>query len=228
MFASGVLGDFEQRRGRRDGAAAAGELRQLQDRLQLVAQMRPRHAPAPVRAIERAGRVRRDLCRWPQTWQTGRVTTVRALVAGGPETGRGRTLGRLRLADVPEASIKSFQHFFNSIVSKPRIVAAGGWAGYGKFATVGYAHEAINVVISFGNAASYLEEFLFSFNQRTAKHQPSLRPSHRARRPDLTHQLRRHRRDADISPKVMESQLGPFGLKLMQRVPDRRSRTRRH
>ncbi len=59
-------GDLEQGRDLGDGAPAPDGPRQLSDRLELAAQDPPRDGAPGAGAAWRAGRGRRDLCRWPQ------------------------------------------------------------------------------------------------------------------------------------------------------------------
>lgn len=87
----------------------------------------------------------------------GRGAAGKALVAGAVESGRGRArgrrLGRLRLAVVPDVSARSLAGFLAVNVARPAAVATDGWSGYGGLAAAGYAHEAINLSTSWGDAA---------------------------------------------------------------------------
>ena len=64
----------------------------------------------------------------------GRGAAGKALVAGAVEAGRGkargRRLGRLRLARLPDAGATSLEGFLAANVAKPAAVATDGWAGY--------------------------------------------------------------------------------------------------
>jgi len=87
----------------------------------------------------------------------GRGAGGKTLVAGAVESGRGkargRRLGRLRLAIVPDASANSLGGFLAQNVAKPAVVATDGWSGYGRLADAGFAHEPINLSRSWGDAA---------------------------------------------------------------------------
>jgi hypothetical protein len=65
----------------------------------------------------------------------GRGAAGKTLVAGAVETGRGtargRRLGRLRLARLPDASAASLEGFLTANVAKPATVATDGWSGFG-------------------------------------------------------------------------------------------------
>jgi transposase-like protein len=87
----------------------------------------------------------------------GRGAAGKALVAGAVETARGkargRRLGRLRLALVPDAGAKSLEGFLTANVAMPAAVATDGWSGYAGLATAGYSHEPLNLSTSWGDAA---------------------------------------------------------------------------
>ena len=78
----------------------------------------------------------------------GRGAAGKALVAGAVEAGRGkargRRLGRLRLARLPDAGATSLEGFLAANVAKPAAVATDGWAGYADLPAQGYHHEPIN------------------------------------------------------------------------------------
>jgi transposase-like protein len=86
----------------------------------------------------------------------GRGAAGKALVAGAVETARGkargRRLGRLRLALVPDAGAKSLEGFLTANVAMPAAVATDGWSGYAGLATAGYSHEPLNLSTSWGDA----------------------------------------------------------------------------
>lgn len=87
----------------------------------------------------------------------GRGAAGKALVAGAVEAGRGkargRRLGRLRLALVPDAGARSLEGFLAANVAKPAAVVTDGWAGYAGLPAKGYDHEPINLSASWGDAA---------------------------------------------------------------------------
>ena len=78
-------------------------------------------------------------------------------VAGAVESGRGqargRRLGRLRLAVVPDVSARSLEGFLATAVARPATIATDGWAGYGGLEAMGYGHEPLNLAASWGDAA---------------------------------------------------------------------------
>jgi len=82
---------------------------------------------------------------------------ARVKVAGAVESGRGqargRRLGRLRLAVVPDVSARSLEGFLAAAVARPATIATDGWAGYGGLAAAGYTHEPLNLAASWGDAA---------------------------------------------------------------------------
>ena len=86
----------------------------------------------------------------------GRGAAGKALVAGAVEAGRGkargRRLGRLRLARLPDAGATSLEGFLAANVAKPAAVATDGWAGYADLPAQGYHHEPINLSTSWGDA----------------------------------------------------------------------------
>lgn len=70
-----------------------------------------------------------------------------------PARSRGRQLGRLRLAAVPDASAASLQDFLGRNVQRPADVATDGWSGYRGLDAEGYTHEPVNLSRSWGDAA---------------------------------------------------------------------------
>jgi transposase-like protein len=93
----------------------------------------------------------------PRPGKPGRGAGGKSLIAGAVESGRGkargRRLGRLRLALVPDASADSLGGFLAQNVAKPAVVATDGWSGYRRLEAEGYAHEPINLTRSWGDAA---------------------------------------------------------------------------
>ena len=108
-------GDLEQGRDLGHGAAAADGLRQLPDRLELAAQDQQGDGPAGAEPL--AARVEADetYVGGPRPGKRGRGAAGKIMVAGAVESGRGqargRRLGRLRLAVVPDASAASLEGF---------------------------------------------------------------------------------------------------------------------
>jgi transposase-like protein len=92
-----------------------------------------------------------------QPGRAGRGAAGKSKIAGAVEASRGkakgRRLGRLRLAVVPDASAASLHGFLSSNVAKPTIVATDGWSGYAGLAAKGYGHEPIALSRSWGEAA---------------------------------------------------------------------------
>src|ERR671929_784725 len=70
----------------------------------------------------------------PRPGRRGRGAAGKALVAGAVETGRGkargRRLGRLRLAKLPDAGATSLEGFLATNVAEPATVTPDGWSGY--------------------------------------------------------------------------------------------------
>jgi transposase-like protein len=87
----------------------------------------------------------------------GRGARGKAKVAGAVESGRGkargRRLGRLRLAVVPDVSAKSLGGFIGQNVAGPAAVATDGWSGYAGLDAQGYAHEPVILRRSWGEAS---------------------------------------------------------------------------
>jgi transposase-like protein len=93
----------------------------------------------------------------PRPGRPGRGAADKIKVAGVVETGRGhargRRLGRLRLAVVPDVSASSLERFLAAAVAKPATIATDGWSGYGGLGATGYTHEPLNLSASWGDAA---------------------------------------------------------------------------
>jgi transposase-like protein len=93
----------------------------------------------------------------PRPGKPGRGAGGKTKVAGAVESGRGkargRRLGRLRLAVVPDVSAKSLEGFLAAAVARPATIATDGWSGYGGLEAKGYAHEPLNLSASWGDAA---------------------------------------------------------------------------
>ncbi len=93
----------------------------------------------------------------PRSGKPGRGAAGKIKVAGAIESGRGkargRRLGRLRLAVVPDASRNSLEGFLAAAVAAPAEVATDGWSGYAGLPAAGYRHEPLNLSASWGDAA---------------------------------------------------------------------------
>jgi transposase-like protein len=93
----------------------------------------------------------------PKPGKRGRGAAGKTLVAGAVETGRGkargRRLGRLRLAVLPDASAASLEGFLATHVARPAAVATDGWRGYLGLPRAGYDHEPVNLSAAWGDAA---------------------------------------------------------------------------
>jgi len=87
----------------------------------------------------------------------GRGAAGKTRVAGAVESGRGhargRRLGRLRLAVVPDVSARSLEGFLVTAVAPPATVATDGWSGYSGLAAAGYDHQPLNLSATWGDAA---------------------------------------------------------------------------
>jgi transposase-like protein len=93
----------------------------------------------------------------PRPGKPGRGAAGKTKVAGAIESGRGaakgRRLGRLRLAVVPDVSASSLEGFLGQNVARPATVATDGWSGYAGLGAAGYAHEPIDLATTWGDAA---------------------------------------------------------------------------
>jgi transposase-like protein len=131
------------------------------------AMLRPGRQPlaGPVEADE-------TLIGGPRPGRRGRGAAGKTLVGGAVETGRGklrgRRLGRLRLAILPDASIRSLEGFLAAAVAKPALVATDGWSGYHGLSTKGYDHQPVSLSAARGNAAQHLPaiHLIFSLAKR--------------------------------------------------------------
>jgi transposase-like protein len=108
----------------------------------------------------------------PRPGRRGRGAAGKALVAGAVETdrgkARGRRLGRLRLAKLPDAGATSLEGFLATNVAKPATVTTDGWSGYSGLPEAGYGHEPVNLSAAWGDAALRLPaiHLVFSLAKR--------------------------------------------------------------
>jgi transposase-like protein len=93
----------------------------------------------------------------PRPGRSGRGAGGKIKVAGAVESGRGqargRRLGRLRLAVVPDVSAQSLEGFLGQNVARRATVTTDGWSGYSGLAAAGYAHEPLNLSATWGDAS---------------------------------------------------------------------------
>lgn len=110
----------------------------------------------------------------------------------------GAKIGRIRLAQIPNARTGTLNEAISKIVEPGTIIRTDGWSGYRKLNTLGYQHKIAgyqhetkenllpgpNIVISLlkrwllgthqgavrhSHLGYYLDEFVFRFNRRTSK-----------------------------------------------------------
>lgn len=120
----------------------------------------------------------------PRPGKPGRAG--KAVVAGAVEAGRGkakgRRLGRLRLAVLPDASAKSLSSFLAANVGRPGAIATDGWSGYSDIRGEGYDHEPINLRRGWGDACLRLPgiHLVFSLAKRwlLGTHHGAVSPKH--------------------------------------------------
>src|SRR3954462_3252521 len=117
-----------------------------------------------------AGRVEADetYVGGPRPGKRGRGAAGKALVGGAVEAGRGeargRRLGRLRLAVLPDASAASLEGFLAAHVAEPATGGPDGWRGYLGLPAEGYDHEPVNISASRGDAALRLPGIHLAFS----------------------------------------------------------------
>jgi transposase-like protein len=94
----------------------------------------------------------------------------------------GRTEIRRRLQAVPDTSAASLEGFITAATEKPLTVNTDGWAGYRGLQTNGYAHEAINLSASGGDASLRLPAIHLVFSRAKrwllGTHHGAVRPKH--------------------------------------------------
>ena len=131
------------------------------------------------------------LDRDPSPGKSGRGAAGKTVVVGavaaksGPNPGKGgrkRPLGRLRLAALPDASAASLEGFIAADTAGPLSVSTDGRAAYRRLDAKGYAHEAINLSQSWGDASLGLPaiHLVFSLAERwlLGTHHGAVRPEH--------------------------------------------------
>jgi transposase-like protein len=74
------------------------------------------------------------------SWKGGRSGRNKAVVVIAAEI-RGRAIGRIRMARVPDASADSLGSFVREVVSPGAVVRTDGWSGYNVLAGSGYDHR---------------------------------------------------------------------------------------
>lgn len=81
---------------------------------------------------------------------SGRETETKALVVVAVEMGEGRTMGRLRMRCVPNASQDSLEAFIEEAIEPGSVVHTDGWSGYStaRLQELGYGHEPVNIKAS--------------------------------------------------------------------------------
>jgi transposase-like protein len=122
----------------------------------------------------------------PRPGKPGRGAAGKTVVVGAVESGRGkakgRRLGRLRLARLPDASANSLLGFFAANLARPGAVATDGWSGYAGLVGEGYTHEPINLSRAWGDAALRLPgiHLVFSLAKRwlLGTHHGAVSPRH--------------------------------------------------
>jgi transposase-like protein len=122
----------------------------------------------------------------PRPGRPGRGAKGKTVVVGAvearPAKAKGRRLGRLRLAVLPDASAESLLGFLAANLAKPAAVASDGWSGYAGLDIAGYAHQPINLSRSWGDAALRLPgiHLVFSLAKRwlLGTHHGAVSPKH--------------------------------------------------
>jgi transposase-like protein len=81
---------------------------------------------------------------------SGRETATKALVVIAVEMEEGRTMGRLRMRCVPDASQESLEAFIGEAVKPGSVIHSDGWRGYSTagLEKLGYGHEPVNIKAS--------------------------------------------------------------------------------
>ena len=132
----------------------------------------------------------------------GRGASGKSLVVIAAEIEGTRT-GRIRLAQVPDASAQSLNKAAQQTVVPEAVIHTDGWKGYGKLSSLGYTHEVVRPTAEIGedllphchrvasllkrwmlgthqgaisheHLAYYLDEYTFRFNRRTSRHRGKL------------------------------------------------------
>lgn len=89
---------------------------------------------------------------------SGRETETKALVVIAVEMGEGRTMGRLRMRCVPDASQESLEAFIGEAIEPGSVIHSDGWRGYSTagLEKLGYGHEPVNIKASGSKAHELL------------------------------------------------------------------------
>jgi len=132
----------------------------------------------------------------------GRGASGKSLVVIAAEI-EGTRIGRIRLAQVPDASAQSLNKAVQQAVVPEAVIHTDGWKGYRKLRALGYTHEVVRPTeeigedllphchrvasllkrwmlgthqgaISHEHLAYYLDEYTFRFNRRTSRHRGKL------------------------------------------------------
>jgi len=112
-------------------------------------------------------------------------------------------IGRIRLAQVPDASAESLKEAVQQAVAPEAVIHTDGWKGYGRLGALGYTHEVVRPTAEIGedllphchrvasllkrwmlgthqgaisheHLSYYLDEYTFRFNRRTSRHRGKL------------------------------------------------------
>jgi len=132
----------------------------------------------------------------------GRKSLKKALIAIAAEED-GKTVGRVRMRRIRNASAKSLQGFIAAAVEPGSVVHTDGWEGYAGLETKGYTHDVTPIrdghaskllprvhrvvsllkrwllgthqgAVSHEHLDAYLDEFTFRFNRRTSSYRGKL------------------------------------------------------
>ena len=122
----------------------------------------------------------------------GRGAAGKTLVAIAAEDKGPKSIGRIRLQVLPDASAASLARFAEVTIAPGSVIVTDDWAGYGPLASRGYTHRVLppkalvlpHLVASLvkrwllgtyqgavrpTHLAYYLDEFTFRFNRRTSR-----------------------------------------------------------
>ena len=196
-----VVGDHPEKRGQCAGPATGFGAAQLQDGLELAAQVPSRHGASGAGPPDGSRGVDETLLGGLEEGVRGRQTESKVLLAvAAQENGAG--IGRVRMRSIPDASARSLMAFVQDSIEPAATVHTDGWLGYEPLRKHGYRHQVtflrgraesasellprVHRVVSLlkrwllgthqGGVSPqhldyYLDEFNFRFNRR---HSPSL------------------------------------------------------